>query len=281
MKHRIYRRFKHAVPRRRYRAGIAAAGFLAAALTTGLLVTQSHVGQSTDGAAALAAANLARPNDQLPGHGGGGGLGPAPETSAPAQPSTAPAKPKEPVAVQAASKPPAKPSPPSARVLDYDYEAQINGYYCGPAATRIALTARDRHPSQDAVAGELGTTTSGTNSAEDTTRVLNGLADTDFYRTTEIPGNSASSAEMDRLQANVVHAVSSGYAVVANIVGSAADTDGASHEYDGGHYLTVVGYRDNGRTVRIADPAYVNGVSAYWMSTINLANWMGTRGYSA
>ena len=165
-------------------------------------------------------------------------------------------------------------------MLDYDYQAQINGWYCGPAATRIALTALDHQPSQDEVAAALGTTVNGTNSVDDTTRGLNSLANTDFYRSTFIPG-APSPAQMDQLQADVVHAVSNGHAVVANIVGSVTDTDGGWHEYDGGHYLTVVGYRDDGRTVEIADPAYVNGVSSYWMTTIDLANWMATRGYSA
>ena len=175
---------------------------------------------------------------------------------------------------------PEPPAAPAAKQLDYQYQAQINYYYCGPAATRIALSALGRTPSQDTVAGRLGTTTSGTNSAEDTTRALNSLGGTDHYRTTMISGSSATPAEMDRLQADVVRAISNGYAVVTNIVGSATDIDGGWHGYDGGHYVTVVGYRDDGRTVKIADPANVNGQS-YWMSTISLAHWIAQRGYSA
>jgi hypothetical protein len=181
--------------------------------------------------------------------------------------------------VVASTKPPA-PAPPASKVLDYTYEAQINGWYCGPAAVRIALTARGLQPSQDELASALGTTVNGTNSADDTTRVLNSLANTDFYQSTFILG-TPSQAQVDQLQADVVHAVSNGYAVVANIVGSATDTDGGWHSYDGGHYLNVVGYRDDGRTVQIADAAFVNGVSSYWMATTDLANWLATRGYSS
>jgi hypothetical protein len=274
MKHRLYRQFSQIAPSRRYGLAAGAAGVLAAALTTGLLVSQSDTPATGHRSSTVALAELARANDQVSRDQDRAETGPAPTTAAPAAPvRTTPAEPVKTT--------PAKPAPPASKVLDYDYQAQINGYYCGPAATRIALTARDRNPSQDDVASRLGTTVNGTNSAEDTTRVLNSLGKTSFYQTTSIPGGSATPAQMDRLQADVVHAISNGYPIVANIVGSATDTGGGWHAYDGGHYLTVVGYRDNGRTVQIADPAYVNGVSSYWMTTINLANWMGTRGYSS
>jgi hypothetical protein len=86
---------------------------------------------------------------------------------------------------------------------------------------------------------------------------------------------------MDQLQANVVRAVNNGRAVVMNIAGTAWDVDGVPHAYDGGHYLTVVGYKDDGRTVKIADPANVVGDGSYWMTTINVANWSATRGYAS
>ncbi|MEU4567489.1 C39 family peptidase [Micromonospora sp. NPDC023956] len=175
---------------------------------------------------------------------------------------------------------PTPPKPPASKVLDIQYQEQSTFYYCGPAATRIALTARNIVRSQDDLAVRLNTTQSGTNSAEDTTRVLNDLVGRDVYRTRTIPGGAATPAQMDRLQADVVRTVGNGYAVVLNIAGSATDVAGGWHSYPGGHYLTVVGYRDNGRTVRIADPANA-AAGSYWMTTINLAHWAATRGYSA
>ncbi|MFC6019328.1 C39 family peptidase [Plantactinospora solaniradicis] len=169
---------------------------------------------------------------------------------------------------------------PTAKELSVDYQAQPNFYYCGPAATRIALTASGQAPSQDDLAARLGTDVNGTDSAEDTTRVLNSLGRTDFYRTRSIPENTATPEEMDRLQADVTRAVAREHPVVVNVIGTAVDTEGVAHSYDGGHYLTVVGYQDEGRMVKIADPADVNGDSSYWMSTINLANWAASRGYS-
>jgi hypothetical protein len=177
--------------------------------------------------------------------------------------------------------PDAKPGPPWAKELGYRYQRQPNFFYCGPAATRMALTARGHAPSQDEVAGLLGTTVNGTNSAEDTTRVLNSVDGTNFYRTTAIPEQAATPAEMDRLQADVVRAISAGYPVVANIIGTAADIDGGVYSYPGGHYLTVISYTDEGRLIKIADPANLAGDGTYWMTTITLAHWIASRGYSS
>jgi hypothetical protein len=85
---------------------------------------------------------------------------------------------------------------------------------------------------------------------------------------------------VDQLRADVVRAISSGRALVTNIVGSVTDTAGGSHGYGGGHYVSIVGYKDDGRTVKIADPANQNGDRTYWVTTINMARWMATRGYS-
>jgi len=176
---------------------------------------------------------------------------------------------------------PQPPRAPSAKTLRHEFQFQPNYYYCGPAATRIALTALGARHDQDEIARRLGTTTSGTDSARDITRVLNSLGRTDAYRSTFIPGTSATQAETDRLQADVVRAISGGHPVVANVVGTATDTDGDTHSYPGGHYLTVVGYREDGRIVQIADPADVVGGGSYEMTVTDLADWIAQRGYSA
>ncbi|HEY0700956.1 MAG TPA: C39 family peptidase [Micromonospora sp.] len=160
------------------------------------------------------------------------------------------------------------------------YEAQPNFYYCGPASTRIALTAMNKAFSQDKLAEKLGTTEAGTNSAVDITRVLNELTGGHEYKTREIPGKTAKPAEVKRLRADVTHAVDSGRAVVANIAGTTTDTEGVDHSYEGGHYLAVVGYRDGGDLLKISDPAKPDR-SSYWVTVDDLANWMATRGYSA
>lgn len=173
----------------------------------------------------------------------------------------------------------AKPKPPSTKILKYRYQAQTTYWNCGPAAVRNALSASGVETSQDALAGPLGTTEGGTNSAEDTTRGLNQMVKGNPYRT-HMFGGAASPAEMDQLQADVVKAVTDGRGVVVNVAGDAVDTDGGWHSFPGGHYIAVIGYRNDGRTVRIADSANP-ALPEYWLSTIDLANWAASRGYSA
>jgi hypothetical protein len=90
---------------------------------------------------------------------------------------------------------------------------------------------------------------------------------------------AATPAEMDRLQADVVDAVGNGRILVANIIGSGTDTSGYSRSFPGGHYVTIVGYSDDGRRVRVADPSGV-GPASYWMTTIDMAHWIASRGYT-
>jgi hypothetical protein len=198
---------------------------------------------------------------------------------------TAQLPPEESEAPASAATPAAAPAAPYTsfeKALVPDFRLQPNYYYCGPAATRIAITAGGfAAPSMDDIAWMLGTTTNGTDSALDTTRVLNRVVGAGTYHTRSIPGNAANAAEMDQLRVDVVNAVSNGRAVVANIVGSTTDINGGQHSYGGGHYVSVVGYGKGGLTMKIADPADTIGDGTYWVATINLANWIATRGYSA
>jgi hypothetical protein len=184
--------------------------------------------------------------------------------------------------MQRADKPdtPDKPKP-KAKDVGFQYEEQPNFYFCGPASTRIALSAHGKAPSQDELAKQLGTTTNGTNSAEEISRVLNSVTGKDIYKTVSIPGDSATAAEADKLRADIVQAIDQGRGVVANVIGSATNADGRVLSFPGGHYLTVVGYADDGQAVKIADPWQPVGDGTYWMSAKDLANWTATRGYSA
>ncbi|MFC7550598.1 C39 family peptidase [Plantactinospora sp. GCM10030261] len=253
-----------------YRLGVAGVATVAAAGMVTMVVNQPPEPADRTAPAGVAAAALA-PDASSP----------AAPTSAPAPGDASPSDPASSAASRSAAAPTtqAPPKPPATKSLAYDYQAQTTFYYCGPAATRIALSAMGRTPSQDDLARRLNTSELGTDSAADTTRVLNGLGKGADYVTRELPG-APSPAQMDRLQADAVRAIGGGRPIVANIVGSQVDTEGGWHDYPGGHYVTVVGYRDQGRLLKIADPAFVNGQSSYWITTIDLAKWMATRGYS-
>jgi hypothetical protein len=174
----------------------------------------------------------------------------------------------------------AAPATVSARQLDHDYQQQENGYYCGPSATRVALSAQGKNLSQDKIAKELGTTENGTNSSEDITRVLNKELGDGKYRTVEIP-STPTSKQKDQLKKDVVTGLSQGKPVVANVAGTVTDADGEVHSYEGGHYIPVVAFDDGGRTVTIADSADEVGSPYYKLTTDQLAQWIATRGYAA
>ncbi|UWZ34153.1 C39 family peptidase [Dactylosporangium roseum] len=248
-----HKKFRHAPPRRSYPALLGSAALVVVAAATAALLnqTQGPADAHDSAAAALARAAVVAGN------------GPAKE----APPSQAP--------TAAASNAPAQ------KVVDYDFQFQPNYYYCGPASTRIALTSNGVNLSQDEIARKLGTTVSGTDSANDTTRALNSVLGKDVYQTRTIPGQKATDAEAGQLRQDVVRALSGGRAIVANIVGGARDAGGVWHEFPGGHYVTIVGYRDHGGTVQIADPSGMFGPRTYWMSTGAMANWVAARGYSA
>ncbi|GAA1790246.1 hypothetical protein GCM10009835_04710 [Planosporangium flavigriseum] len=244
------------------RAAVVPSGLLVIAAVAGIAFSQMNGSEPARAAGAVAAASAA----PTTAHGGQTAQARAPERGA------APAAPGKP-AQQAAPV-------PSEKVLDFQYQRQPNYYYCGPAATRIALSTSGHILSQDDIAGKLNTDTGGTDSAHDVTRGLNSVLGGNVYQTREIPSYPATPAQMDQLQADVLKSINSGRAIVANIAGHLNDTGGAFHSYEGGHYLTIVGYKDDGRTVKIADPALPNGDGTYWVTTINMANWISQRGYS-
>ncbi|MEU7782079.1 C39 family peptidase [Micromonospora parva] len=278
VKHTLQRQLRRLATERPYQIVVASAAALAIATTGGALLTTAGDAPADQRTATTVAemrsdvaASRGDVRDASPS------ASAAPTTAAPATSAASPA-------AKAKSNPdltrkPTPPKPPATKVLDYDYEAQNTYYNCGPAATRNALSAAGIDRTQEELGAELGTTEMGTNSAEDTTRVLNAEVKGSPYRTRMFP-SAPSPAQMDRLQADVVKAITDGRGVVANVVGDATDTDGGWHSYGGGHYIAVVGYKDNGRTVRIADSANAADPS-YWITTIDLANWITSRGYSA
>lgn len=170
----------------------------------------------------------------------------------------------------------AAPAPPVKEESHYDYARQENGYFCAPAAVRIALTATGQNPDQGALATRLKTTVNGTDSIAEPTRVMNEIVG-DWYHSETIPTGNVSPAQIDKLRADVRKTIESHHVIVANIVGGATDTAGQTHTYAGGHYLNVVGF--GGDIVIVADAAAPD-TPRYEMTTAGLAQWIATRGYS-
>ncbi|MBM0258367.1 C39 family peptidase, partial [Micromonospora sp. 4G55] len=146
---------------------------------------------------------------------------------------------------------------------------------------RNALSVQGKDIDVDAMAKEMGTTEDGTNSINDITPVLNKeTGSKDAYRSVEIRDSKADRKQTDKLRTDIVRTIDEGRAVVANIAGTTTDTDGTTHSFEGGHYISVVGYTNGGKTVTIADSANPDQAS-YRISVDNLADWIATRGYSA
>ena len=83
-------------------------------------------------------------------------------------------------------------APRSQHVLNVDYQVQETGYWCGPAATRIALSARGINVSQADMAAQLGTTTNGTDWIGQVTGVLSNHVG--WYETKEMPNDPPTQA---------------------------------------------------------------------------------------
>ncbi len=279
MKHRLKRQLRRLTSERPYQLAAASAAVLVLATGAGALAAGSDEGSTSPqpAPAVAAAGDIAdsSPEAVAVNAAPSSTESPSVESSSAESFSAAPSSAADPDLTEEAA-----PEPPTSKVLDYDYQAQINFYYCGPAAVRNALSATGIERTQNELAGPLGTDQFGTDSAEDTTRVLNAEVEGEPYQTRMISGGSATPAQMDQLQADVVEAITDDRSVVVNIAGSATDTAGGWHSFPGGHYVAVVGFDDDGRLVQIADSANP-ATSSYWMTTIALANWAATRGYSA
>jgi hypothetical protein len=188
------------------------------------------------------------------------------------------------LAAPSAAATPAAPPPENVRVtgehvLQVDYQVQQTGYWCGPAATRIALSARGIYRTQAQLAAELGTTTNGTDWIGQVTRVLSGHVG--WYETKEMPNDPPTQAQRDLLWRDVVLDIDNGYPIVANIVAPANNHPPGYPNYTIYHYFTVIGYNDSNRTVRIADPANFGGNQLYWLTFNQLATLIPPKGYSA
>lgn len=156
-------------------------------------------------------------------------------------------------------------------VLPHVFQVQQTGYYCGPAAVKVALSCRGIHIAQGALASALGTTTAGTDSSVDVVRVMNANVGPLYGMR-----GAAVSLAPSTLAVELRRSIDAGYAVVANVVGTIHTQDGYAYPYPGGHYVALTGYDGPDDSVLVSDVA----VREYWASTADVARWIVGRGYS-
>ena len=167
-------------------------------------------------------------------------------------------------------------------VLSVEYQVQETGYWCGPAATRIALSARVAPPSQATLAAELGTHEGGTDDISQVKGVLNARIDAGEYFTRYMPNDPPTQAQRDQLWADVTADIDNNYAVVANIVAPPGNQPpGYPSDQTVYHYFSVIGYDTDHNTVLIADSASFNGYQIYWLDFGQLATLIPPKGYAA
>jgi hypothetical protein len=172
------------------------------------------------------------------------------------------------------------------RVVTYSWEVQGNPYYCGPAATRLALTSQTGSTgwTQSALAGWSYLQTEAYKQTPHiglVVNTLNAIGTGRTYAQRNIP-SGYSSYDREQLRWAVKHTIGTQLRVlVANVKGGTYDTSGRYHSYPDGHYLTVVGYNadNNAGTVVIEDVAS-SASHRYEMSIDNLTYWIASKGYA-
>ncbi|HVH44273.1 MAG TPA: C39 family peptidase [Labilithrix sp.] len=170
-------------------------------------------------------------------------------------------------------------SAPRWKVLNISYEVQQTGYWCGPSATRVAISARRSPPSQSQLASELGTTVNGTDHIGQVTRVLNRYIG--GYETREMPNDPPLPAQKSALWRDVVRNIDNNFVVVANIVAPPSNHPPGYPNQTIYHYFAVIGYNPDTWEVFIADSANFGGNKMYWIPFDQLATLIPPKGYSA
>jgi hypothetical protein len=186
------------------------------------------------------------------------------------------------------------PPTPSKKVLPFSWEGEQYGYYCGPSATRMALSSRMADPpSQSELGSYMGTTTNGTDDISLVRGAMNHYLSVSSYQVTYMPDDPPTAAQQADLKKSLVGSIDAGYALVVNVVSGWRPPG-----YPSGtiyHYVAVVGYDSDGDKVLIADPAatgcgdglcgnpssgFYNVPKSYWIATSDLGVWITPKGYT-
>lgn len=168
----------------------------------------------------------------------------------------------------------------------YTFDDQDDPNWCGPGSTKLALSAAGVFVGQATLASStyLNTANLGQTPHINNIRdVLNAIGTGYTYATRSFNYPYAAS-EKETLRSRIINTIGTRQrVVVANVLGSGMDLNGAWHTYSGGHYLTIVGYKvsDNAETVVIDDVAISNGgTHLYYMDLDELTTWIANKGYA-
>lgn len=182
------------------------------------------------------------------------------------------------------------------RVLPYDRSivGQETGYWCGPASIQNVLSGhgifvpeREIARQTEELEGNYGwDDRDGTDHISQIQIVLNRYLPDAKYAVTEIRNDPPTRAQKDKLWADIVYSIDSGYGVVMNWVvpagnrprgvkGSPNPSYGARTTY---HYVACMGYDDVARAVWIVDSGF--WPYAYWIGFDQAASLIPPKGYA-
>lgn len=170
--------------------------------------------------------------------------------------------------------------------LKTTWQQQSTGYYCGPTAAAIAISAKATPPSQDALAKEIGTSSQVGSGRLEVAAAMTRHTPGATYRDHDMTGSqTATKADADLLWKRATKNVDDGYATLCNwliLPGQYPDWGGNKGEI--GHFVVIDGYDSAAHKLRIADPAGVvlsQSLPHYhWLSAQQVANFCAARGYA-
>jgi hypothetical protein len=183
---------------------------------------------------------------------------------------------------------------PAARDLNATQQAQINGYFCGPATVSEMLAQMGRTVTQRQVAGQLGTNVSGTGwsdlSGNPVARVLNRNQQRNNYLAVDLPWLPTTS-EVRAYERNLVTDINHRGGVP--LAGDADEVPGGPHLVGHPvnqtifHWFDIRGYQQYGALTDYEDSVH-DASSIGWSATVpaystlpsaTIVDIIGARGY--
>jgi len=173
---------------------------------------------------------------------------------------------------------------PAPTVIDIVFETQLYNNYCGPAAVKMVLSGIGITRSQTQIAGEIGTTGSGTPFGAALVNGMNGFVTGTAYAFI-LKWHSYTSTDTQTMRSNIIYAIDYGNPVLVN-------SDESDYEHIPGHqaagiiyhYGCVNGYSYGGNSFLYTDPAHGFGsltsvIKNQFLTTDTLSIALGGRGY--
>lgn len=179
---------------------------------------------------------------------------------------------------------------PNEVVLDYNRAIvpQETGYWCGPAATQIVLSAKGINVPEAELARFIGTHVGGTDHVQMIEqRALDKYLPQADYRTEWLPIDPPTPAQRETFWNRLRASIDAGYGLVMNWVSPASNPPigikGSKSPVGYGrytiyHYVAAMGYDAYDRAVWVADSGFSPG--GYWVSLDQCVVLMAPKGYT-